>query len=144
MTAALDAKDKVAVKALRIIQAALKDKKVAERIDALSDADVIRIIQRVAVENRDVHEKLKSHGLYGDREYLVKEEEEVLKIIEGFLPEKISPEELKTKLKEIIAQVGANSIFDMRKVVTVANDQLAGRADTGMINNTIKQLLAGM
>jgi uncharacterized protein YqeY len=143
MAEAMKTRNRAAINAFRLIQAALKDKKEAERTEVLSEAEVIRTIQRVARQNRDVHENMLLMGLYHDNEDAIKMEEEVLTIMERLLPEQISPEELHTKLKEIIAQLGASSLIDFGRVIRVAQNQLGGIANDGMIAITVKQLLAG-
>jgi uncharacterized protein YqeY len=78
-----------------------------------------------------------------NREDLALKEREELAIIERFLPKQMSPEELQTELKTIIAEVGASSPADVGKVMGAATKKLAGKADGKAISETVKQLLAG-
>jgi uncharacterized protein YqeY len=140
MKDAMKAKDEPALRSLRAIKAAiLLEKTSASGSDTLSEADEIKMLQKMAKQRRDSLEIFEKQN----REDLAQKEREELVIIERFLPAQMSAEELRTELQGIIAQVGATSPADMGKVMGAASKQLAGRADGRMISETVKQLLAG-
>ena len=139
MKDAMKAKDEAALRTLRAIKAAiLIEKTSAGGSDTLSEADEIKMLQKMAKQRRDSLDIFTQQN----RADLASKEKEELDIIEKFLPQQMSPEELRTELQSIIAQVGASSPADMGKVMGAATKQLAGKADGKAISETVKQLLA--
>jgi uncharacterized protein YqeY len=140
MKDAMRAKDEAALRTLRAIKAAiLLEKTSAGGSDTMSEADELKMLQKLAKQRRDSLEIFETQN----REDLAAKEREELAIIEKFLPKQMSAEELQAELKTIIAQVGATSPADMGKVMGTATKQLAGKADGKMISETVKQLLQG-
>lgn len=139
IVAAMKAKDKVRLEALRNIKKFFIEAKTAPGAnDTLDDAVALKILAKLAKQGRD------TAALYHEqnRPDLAAEEEAQAKVIEEYLPKALTPEELETEVKAIIAQVGATSAKDMGKVMGVASKQLAGRADGRAISTLVKQLLA--
>lgn len=139
IVAAMKAKDKVRLEALRNIKKFFIEAKTAPGAnDTLDDAVALKILAKLAKQGRD------TAALYHEqnRPDLAEEEEAQAKVIEEYLPKALTPEELETEVKAIIAQVGATSAKDMGKVMGVASMQLAGRADGRAISTLVKQLLA--
>ncbi len=139
IVAAMKAKDKVRLEALRNIKKFFIEAKTAPGAnDTLDDAVALKILAKLAKQGRD------TAALYHkqNRPDLAEEEEAQAKVIEEYLPKALTPEELETEVKAIIAQVGATSAKDMGKVMGVASKQLAGRADGRAISTLVKQLLA--
>lgn len=139
IVAAMKAKDKVRLEALRNIKKFFIEAKTAPGAnDTLDDAVALKILAKLAKQGRD------TAALYHEqnRPDLAEEEEAQAKVIEEYLPKVLTPEELETEVKAIIAQVGATSAKDMGKVMGVASKQLAGRADGRAISTLVKQLLA--
>lgn len=139
IVAAMKAKDKVRLEALRNIKKFFIEAKTAPGAnDTLDDAVALKILAKLAKQGRDTatlyHEQ--------NRPDLAEEEEAQAKVIEEYLPKALTPEELEAEVKAIIAQVGATSAKDMGKVMGVASKQLAGRADGRAISTLVKQLLA--
>ena len=137
--AAMKAKDKVRLEALRNIKKFFIEAKTAPGAnDTLDDAVALKILAKLAKQGRD------TAALYHEqnRPDLAEEEEAQAKVIEEYLPKALTPEELEAEVKAIIAQVGATSAKDMGKVMGVASKQLAGRADGRAISTLVKQLLA--
>ncbi len=140
MKDAMRSKDEAALRTLRAIKAAiLLEKTSAGGSDTMSEADELKMLQKLAKQRRDSLEIFETQK----REDLAAKEREELAIIEKFLPKQMSAEELQAELKAIIAQVGATSPADMGKVMGTATKQLAGKADGKMISETVKQLLQG-
>lgn len=139
IVAAMKAKDKVRLEALRNIKKFFIEAKTAPGAnDTLDDAVALKILAKLAKQGRD------TAALYHEqnRPDLAEEEEAQAKVIEEYLPKALTPEELEADVKAIIAQVGATSAKDMGKVMGVASKQLAGRADGRAISTLVKQLLA--
>lgn len=136
---AMLAKEKVRLTALRAIKAAILLAKTAEGAShELSDADVLRIIQKLVKQRRESAEIYKQNG----REDLAGNELAELSFMEPYLPKTLSGEELEAALRQIISQSGASGPSDMGKVMGVATKQLAGQADGRQISETVKKLLA--
>lgn len=139
IVAAMKAKDKVRLEALRNIKKFFIEAKTAPGAnDTLDDAVALKILAKLAKQGRD------TAALYHEqnRPDLAEEEEAQAKVIEEYLPKALTPEELEAEVKAIIAQVGATSAKDMGQVMGVASKQLAGRADGRAISTLVKQLLA--
>ena len=139
IVAAMKAKDKVTLEALRNIKKVFIEAKTAPGAnDTLDDAAALKILQKLAKQGHD------SADLYTqqNRPDLAEAEIAQVKVIESYLPKALSAEEIEAAVKEIIAQTGASSIKDMGKVMGVASKQLAGKADGKAISDVVKKLLA--
>jgi len=132
-------KNEVALRTLRAIKAAiLVEKTAAGAKDVLSEADEMKLLQKLAKQRKDSLEIFRAQN----REDLAIKEEEEIGVIEQFLPKQLSAEELDLKVQDIITATGASSPADMGKVMGVASKQLAGLADGKLISETVKRLLA--
>ena len=139
IVAAMKAKDKVTLEALRNIKKVFIEAKTAPGAnDTLDDAAALKILQKLAKQGHD------SADLYTqqNRPDLAEAEMAQVKVIESYLPKALSAEEIEAAVKEIIAQTGATSIKEMRKVMGLASKQLAGKADGKAISDVVKKLLA--
>ena len=139
IVAAMKAKDKVTLEALRNIKKVFIEAKTAPGAnDTLDDAAALKIRQKLAKQGHD------SADLYTqqNRPDLAEAEMAQVKVIESYLPKAMSAEEIEAAVKEIIAQTGATSIKEMGKVMGVASKQLAGKADGKTISDVVKKLLA--
>lgn len=134
--AAMRSKDKERLGALRLIQAAFKQKEVDERIE-LSDEQTLAILDKMAKQHRDSIEQFKK----ANRDDLVEVEQKELDIIEEYLPAQLSEDEINTFIEDAISKTGADSIKDMGKVMGVLKGQLQGRADMGKVSGLIKARL---
>lgn len=132
-------KDEAALRTLRAIKAAiLVEKTAAGAKDELTEADELKLLQKLSKQRKDSLEIFRTQN----REDLAQKEEEEIAVIEKFLPKQLSAEKLDAKVKEIITAVGASSPADMGKVMGAASKQLAGQADGKLISETVKRLLA--
>lgn len=139
MKDALRAKDEAALRTLRAIKAAILIEKTAEGATGeISEATELKMLQKMAKQRRDSLDIF----VQQNREDLAAKEREELVIIEKFLPQQMSAEELETALKAIIAQTGATSAAELGKVMGIASKQLAGRADGKAISETVRRLLS--
>lgn len=136
---AMKAKDEAGLRTLRSIKAAIILEKTSEGgSDILTEATELKMLQKLAKQRRDSLEIFVKQN----REDLAAKEREELTIIERFLPQQMSADELKAELRKIIEQVGAKTPADMGKVMGAATKQLAGKADGKAISEAVKQLLA--
>ncbi len=137
--AAMKAKDKVTLEALRNIKKFFIEAKTAPGAnDELSDEAALKILAKLAKQGKDTAALYVEQG----RQDLADEELAQVEVIDRYLPQPLSPEELEKAVKEIIASVGATSAKDMGKVMGVATKQLAGKAEGKAISALVKQLLA--
>jgi uncharacterized protein YqeY len=135
---AMKAKNEADLRSYRAIKAAIMLAKTApDYKGSLTGADEAKLLQKLAKQRKDSLDIYRQQN----REDLARIEEEELAVIEGFLPAKLSEEELRTELKAIIASTGASSPADMGKVMGVASRQLAGRADGKAIAALVKEML---
>jgi len=135
--AAMRSKDKERLGALRLIQAAFKQKEVDERIE-LSDEHVIVILDKMAKQHRDSITQFTE----ANRDDLVEIEQFELNIIDAYLPAKLSDEEINALIEGAISKSGAESIKDMGKVMGMLKSELQGRADMGKVSGLIKAKLS--
>ena len=138
--AAMMAKEKVKLEALRAIKSAiLLAKTDGEHKDSLSTDVEMKILQKQYKQRKDAAEQFIQAG----RQELADKELEEAAFIEEYLPKMISADELKAELLKIVEQVGAKAPSDMGKVMGVASKALAGKADGKAISEMVKQILAG-
>ena len=130
---AMRSKDKDRLAALRLILAAFKQKEVDERIE-LSDEQSISVLNKMAKQHRDSIEQFGQ----ANRDDLIKKERLELDIIESYLPEKLSEEEVNLLIDEAISETGANSVKDMGKVIGLLKGKLQGQADMGEVSRLIR------
>lgn len=137
--AAMKAKEKVRLEALRNIKKVFIEAKTAPGAnDTLDDATALKILAKLAKQGRDTAQLYHEQN----RPDLAKEEEDQAAVIESYLPKALTPAELESAVKAIIAETGAASPKDMGRVMGVATKRLAGRADGKAISTLVKQLLA--
>ena len=137
--AAMKAKDTVRLSALRNIKKYIIEAKTSGvAVDVLPDADVLKIITKLAKQGTD------SAAIYAqqNRQDLADEELAQVKVFEEFLPKRLSDEELTEAVRKIIAEAGATSMKEMGKVMGVASKSLAGQADGKEISAKVRELLA--
>lgn len=136
---AMKAKDTVRLSALRNIKKYIIEAKTSgAAVDTLPDADVVKIISKLAKQGSD------SAAIYTqqNRPDLAEEELAQVRVMQEFLPKQLSADELDKVVREIIAQCGASSMKDMGKVMGIASKQLAGQADGKDISAKVKELLS--
>ena len=139
IVAAMKAKDKVALEALRNIKKVFIEAKTALGAnDELDDAAAMKILQKLAKQGHDAADLYVSQN----RQDLADAELAQVKVIESYLPQPMTTEEIEAAVKDIIAQTGASSIKEMGKVMGIASKQLAGKADGKAISEAVKRLLA--
>lgn len=136
---AMKAKDPVRLTTLRNIKKYIIEAKTAgPEIAELPDADVMKIISKLAKQGAD------SAALYKEqnREDLADEELAQVAVMQEFLPKQLTPAELTEAVKSIIAEAGATSVKEMGRVMGVASKRLAGQADGKEISAKVRELLS--
>ena len=137
MKSAMKAKDKQALKAVRMILEAIKQKEIDERIE-LNDAQVMTVIQKMVKQRKDSISQFSDAG----RSDLVEIEEAELEIINNYMPEQLSEEEVASFVDKAINDTGANSMKDMGKLMGTLKSQLQGKADMSLVSQLIKSRLS--
>jgi len=135
--AAMLAKDKIRLEALRAVKAAILLAKTAENATALDETAEIKMLQKLVKQRKETAEIYTQNN----RSELAEKELTEAAVIEEFLPKQMSEADIEVAVKSIISEMGATSIKDMGKVMGVASKQLAGKADGKIISEMVKKLL---
>ena len=137
MKLALKAQDRAALKAIRMILGAIKQKEIDERID-LDDSQVMTVIQKMVKQRKDSISQFSDAG----RTDLVEVEEAELSIINNYMPKQLSEDEIEAAVTKAISDTGAESMKDMGKLMGILKSQLDGKADMGQVSQLIKSKLS--
>lgn len=136
---AMKAKDAVRRDTLRNVKKVFLEAKTAPGAnDELSDADALKILQKLAKQGRESAEIFTQQG----RADLAENEMAQVKVLEEYLPKQLTEAELETALRNIITQLGVTEPREMGKVMGVATKQLAGKADGKAISAMVKKILS--
>jgi uncharacterized protein YqeY len=138
MKTAMRAKDSTRLGTIRLLQAAMKQKEVDERVE-LDDAMVIAIVDKLIKQRKDSV----AAYLTAQRQDLADIESAEINVLEVYLPQRLSADEITAAVKAIVAEVGASGPGDMGKVMGAVKAQLAGKADMGLVSAAVKAALAG-
>lgn len=136
MKAAMKSGDKTRLGVIRLINAAIKQREVDERI-TLDDAQVLAALEKMLKQRRDSINQYENAG----REDLASVERFEVEVIQAYLPAQLSAEEIAAAISAAIAQTGASGPQDMGKVIGALKPKLAGRADMGQVSALVKQAL---
>ena len=137
MKTAMRAKDSVRLGAIRLLQAAIKQREVDERIE-LDDSNVIAVIEKMLKQRRDSIAAYES----ANRNDLADVEKFEVSVLQTYLPQQLTEDEVKIILENVVVETGAVGIKDMSKVMAAIKPLVAGRADMGKISGLIKTRLA--
>jgi len=135
--AAMLAKDADRLSALRMLKSALGYAQIERKTDNLPDADVVAIVQKEVKKRRDSVEQFEKGG----RAELAEKEKQEIKVLEAFLPQAMSPEELEALVRATIQELGATGKKDMGAVIKAVQAKAAGRADGKTISGLVGKLL---
>jgi len=138
MKAAMKGGDKDTLGVIRLINAAIKQKEVDERVE-LDDAAVLAVLDRMVKQRKDSVSQYEGAG----REDLAAVERAEIAVIERYLPAKLDEAAILAAIDAAIAQTGAAGPADMGKLMGVLKPQLAGQADMGQVSALVKRRLAG-
>lgn len=136
MKSAMKAGEKDRLKVVRLIMAAIKQVEVDQRVE-LDDPGVLAVLEKMVKQRRDSIEQFEKGG----REDLAAIERSEIEVLQKYLPEQLSADEITALVDEVIAATGAESIRDMGKVMGQIKAKAAGRADMGAVGAAVKERL---
>ncbi|MBR4265341.1 MAG: GatB/YqeY domain-containing protein [Bacteroidales bacterium] len=137
MKTAMKEKNQARLAAVRAIKSEILLAQTSGKTDSVTDADILKIIQKMIKQRTDSISIYKEQG----REDLVQEETTQLDFIKVYLPKQMSEAEVEAVVAKLVAESGASSIKDMGKVMKLANAELAGKAESKMIADKVKAAL---
>lgn len=137
MKAAMKAGEKHKLGVIRLINAAIKQREVDERIE-LDDTAVIAVLDKMVKQRKDSVSQYEA----ANREDLAEIERSEIVVIEAYLPAKMGEAEIVAAIQAAIAETGASGPADMGKLMGALKPKLAGQADMGLVSKLVKQLLA--
>ena len=137
MKTAMRAKDSARLGTIRLLQAAIKQKEVDERV-TLDDTAVVAIVDKLIKQRKDSIAAFESAG----RQDLADREKAEMAVLQAYLPARLSADEVAAEVRAIVAELGARTPADMGKVMGVVKTRLAGKADMGEVSAAVKAALA--
>jgi hypothetical protein len=137
MIAAAKAKDKLKLSALRMIKTAMHNREIDLKRD-LGDEEMLQLLSSLAKQRNDSIEQFKRGG----RTDLVEKEEAELRIIQGFMPEQLSEDDVKEEIEKAVAEIGATGMKDMGKVMKALMPKVTGKADGKLVSELVKKRLS--
>jgi hypothetical protein len=138
MKAAMRASEKERLSTIRMVQAAIKQREVDERI-LLDDTQVIAVLEKMVKQRKESIVQFEQGG----RQDLADKEKAEIVLLQAYLPSPLSDADVDALIKDAIASTGATSVKDMGKVMGVVKSKAAGRADMGAVSARIKAALSG-
>ena len=138
MKTAMRAKDSERLGTIRLLQAAMKQKEVDERV-TLDDVAIVAIVDKLIKQRKDSIAAFEGAG----RQDLADKEKAEMTVLQAYLPARMSEAEVTAAVQAIVAEVGARGPGDMGKVMGVVKTRLAGKADMGQVSAAVKAALAG-
>ena len=123
---------------IRMVLASVRNAEIARRTEVLEDADILGVIAKEGRQRRESIEAFKQ----GDRDDLIAQEEAELAVLNGYLPQQMTREEIVTEASRVIEEVGAQGPGDKGRVMPVIIARLKGRADGREINAVVTGLLS--
>ena len=133
---AMRAKDKLRLGTIRMAIAAIKQREIDEQI-TLGDSDILAVLTKMVKQRQDAASQFDA----ADRDDLASKEREEIVVLEGFLPQPLTEDELAALIDEAMVSTGAQGMQDMGKVMGIIKSKAEGRADMGKISGLIKQRL---
>ncbi|MBD9401760.1 MULTISPECIES: GatB/YqeY domain-containing protein [unclassified Comamonas] len=137
MKTAMRAKDSARLGTIRLLQAAIKQKEVDERVE-LDDAAVIAIVDKLIKQRKDSITAFET----ASRSDLADIEKAEMEVLKAYLPERMSEAEVTAAVQAIVAEVGATGPGDMGKVMGAVKSKLSGKADMGLVSAAVKAALS--
>ena len=137
MKAAMRARDALRLGTIRLLLAACKQKEIDERIE-LDDAMVVALVDKLIKQRKDSISQFSAAG----RTDLADKESAELLVLEGYLPARLSADQVVAEVARLVAELGASGPGDMGKVMMAAKQRLAGNADMAQVSAAVKQALA--
>jgi hypothetical protein len=137
MKSAMRAKDTVRLSTVRLLLAAIKQKEVDERI-TLDDAQVVSVVDKLVKQRKDSIAAYTQAG----RQDLADAENAEMQVLQGYLPQRLSQEEVQAEVDALVAELGAAGPGDMGKVMGAAKAKLAGKAEMALVSAAVKAALS--
>lgn len=138
MKAAMKGGDKPRLDVIRLVNAAIKQREVDERI-VLDDAAVVAIVDKLIKQRKDSVAAFAQAG----RDDLVAKESAELQVLQAYLPQRLGADEVRAEVAALVAELGAAGPGDMGRVMAAAKARLGGRAEMALVSAAVKQALAG-
>lgn len=138
MKTAMRAKEADRLGTIRMLLAAVKQKEVDERVE-LDDLAIVAIVDKLIKQRKDAAQQYEAGG----RADLAEKEQAEITVLEAYLPQRLSADEVAASVKAIVVELGASGPGDMGKVMAVVKQRLAGQADMGQVSAAVKSALAG-
>ena len=138
MKTAMRAKEAERLATIRLLLAAIKQKEVDERVE-VDDTAVVGLLDKMIKQRKD---SISAFTQAGRTELADKEAAEIV-VLQGYLPQRLSADEVLAEVKAIVAELGASGPGDMGKVMGVVKTRLAGKADMGQVSAAVKAALTG-
>ena len=138
MKAAMRAGDKPRLGIIRLIQAAIKQIEVDERIDGLDDNRIISVLDKMLKQRRESASQYQQAG----RDDLANQENYEIGVLQEYLPAALSEDEIADMIETAITESGATSMKEMGKVIGMLKPRMQGRADMAAVSATVKQKLS--
>ena len=137
MKTAMRAKDSERLSTIRMLLAAVKQKEVDERI-TVDDVSLVAIVDKLIKQRKDAISQFTAAA----RQDLADKEATEVKVLEAYLPQRLSAQEIQAAVAAIVAELGAKGPGDMGRVMGAVKTQLAGKADMGLVSAAVKAALA--
>ena len=137
MKAAMKGGDKGSLGVIRLVNAAIKQKEVDERVE-VDDVALVGIVDKLIKQRKDAISQFTAAG----RQDLADKESAELLVLEAYLPARLSSQEIDAAVAAIVAELGAKGPGDMGKVMGAVKAQLAGKADMGLVSAAVKKALS--
>jgi uncharacterized protein YqeY len=137
MKAAMRAKEVDRLGTIRLLNAAIKQREVDERI-TLDDTAIVGVIDKMLKQRKDSIEAFEKAA----RQDLADKEKAEVAVLQAYLPARLSADEVAAEVKAIVAELGAKGPADMGKVMGAVKQRLAGKADMGQVSAAVKAALA--
>ncbi|MCL6636849.1 MAG: GatB/YqeY domain-containing protein [Alicyclobacillus sp.] len=137
MKQAMKDKDKVRLSTIRMVRSAIKNREI-ETGTALADADIVAVIQKELKQRQDSLQAFESAG----RSDLADEVREEIRVLQAYLPQPLSEDELRALIQETVAAVGAQSKADIGKVMSALMPQVRGRAEGRLVQQMVQAVLS--
>lgn len=137
LSEAMKAKDETKVSALRMLKSAITNWEVKGERKEAKDEDIMPLVKKEIKQRRDSAQQYRE----GNRPELAEKEEKEIEVLEKYLPQQMSEEEIKKVVQEVIAELGASSKQDFGKVMGAVMGKLKGQADGGIVNKIVGEEL---
>lgn len=135
---AMKVKDEARLAAIRFLQAAIKNREIEVRPNAITEQDIIAVVRKLVNQLKDAITQYEQAG----RTDLADKEKAQLKVVEGYLPAQMSREDLEKVIAQVMTEVNAQSIKDMGNVIKGVITKTAGAADNKLISEIVKSKLS--